>query len=229
MLKSLFAGTLVVATVVQSAQAQTADRGDRLYRMMLVRAAPGRLLDLVQQVRTNAVPDGAFIFRHSQGDHWDLLVLVPGRTYAELFGGDRPVEYADPALVAWRQDEIVRGPDLGSRSGFADAGLYHIEMFVALAGKRDELLREREMENAYVAELGRPASAIFVRDFGAEWDSFTIGAYKSWTHYAERDRIAADRAARAAESAGFKGDAEIGPYLRSLIASHHDTLATPVR
>jgi len=33
----------------------------------------------------------------------------------------------------------------------------------------------------------------------------------------------------AARNAGFEGDDRIGPYLRSLIQSHHDTLATPVR
>ena len=115
------------------------------------------------------------------------------------------------------------------RDGFADAGLYHIEMFVALAGRRGELVHEREMENAYLAALGRPRNAIFVREFGAAWDAFTIGAYRSWKHFAERDDIAPDRSTAAARAAGFEGDDRIGPYLRSLIQSHHDTLATPVR
>jgi len=53
--------------------------------------------------------------------------------------------------------------------------------------------------------------------------------FKSWTHYAERDRITPEQAAEAARKAGFKGDDQIGPYMRSLIALHHDTLATPVR
>jgi len=29
--------------------------------------------------------------------------------------------------------------------------------------------------------------------------------------------------------AGFEGDDRIGPYLRLLIQSHHDTLTTPVK
>jgi hypothetical protein len=102
-------------------------------------------------------------------------------------------------------------------------------MFHALADKRADLVREREMENAYLQALGRPVNAIFVRELGGSWDAFTIGAYRDWKHFAERDDIPADKAAAAARTAGFEGDDRIGPYLRSLIQSHHDTLATPVR
>ena len=60
-------------------------------------------------------------------------------------------------------------------------------MFDAVPGKLDELVREREMENAYLAAVGRPRNLIFRREFGAAWDAFTIGAYRDWRHYAERD------------------------------------------
>ena len=154
----VFVLTAVCLTAPAAAPAQSA-RGDRLYRMTLLRAAPGRLLDLVQDVKSrvaaNAKPEAGrpIVLRHSQGDHWDLFVLIPT-------GGDPvPVDrtsLAAPELVAWQQDEVVRGPDLASFPGFADANLCHIEMFVSLAGKRDELVREREMENAYARALGRP-------------------------------------------------------------------------
>jgi hypothetical protein len=196
-------------------------RGEVLHRMTLLRAAPGRLLDLVAAMKGRGL-----VLRHSQGDQWDLMVLAPVAGYAEL---GRAAPMAEPDLVAWQEDELVRGPDLGRLDGFAGAGLYHIEMFVALAGRRDGLVREREMENAYLAALGRPRNAIFVRELGAAWDAFTIGAYRSWKQFAERDDIPAERSAAAARAAGFEGDDRIGPYLRSLIQSHHDTLATPVR
>jgi hypothetical protein len=196
-------------------------RGETLHRMTLLRAAPGRLLELVAAVKGRGL-----VLRHSQGDQWDLMVLAPVAGYAELAGA---APLADPVLIAWQEDEIVRGPDVARLDGFAAAGLYHIEMFVALAGRRSDLLREREMENAYLANLGRPRNAIFVREFGAAWDAFTIGGYRSWKHFAERDDIPPDRSAAAARAAGFEGDDRIGPYLRSLIQSHHDTLATPVR
>jgi hypothetical protein len=196
-------------------------RGEVLHRMTLLRAAPGRLLDLVAAVKGRGL-----VLRHSQGDHWDLMVLAPVAGYAEL-GGAAPL--AEPGLVAWQEDELVRGPDLGRLDGFALAGLYHVEMFVALAGRRADLVREREMENAYLAALGRPRNAIFVRELGAAWDAFTIGAYRNWKHFAERDDIPPESSMAAARAAGFEGDDRIGPYMRSLIQSHHDTLATPVR
>jgi hypothetical protein len=196
-------------------------RGDVLYHMRLLRAAPGRLLELVAAVKGRGL-----VLRHSQGDQWDLMVLVPFRV-ADL--SKVPDSLVKAELVAWQEDELVRGPDLAKLDGFATAGLYHVEMFVALAGRRDDLVREREMENAYLAALGRPRNAIFVREFGAAWDAFTIGAYRGWKHFAERDDIPPERSMAAARAAGFDGDDRIGPYLRSLIQTHHDTLATPVR
>jgi len=216
---------LCAAVRVSSARADDAPaasmRGEALHRMTLLRAAPGRLLELVAAVRGRGL-----VLRHSQGDQWDLMVLTPVASYADL-GAATPL--AEPGLVAWQEDELVRGPELGRLDGFASAGLYHIEMFVALAGRRGDLVREREMENAYLAALGRPRNAIFVRELGAAWDAFTVGAYRSWKHFAERDDIAPERSMAAARAAGFDGDDRIGPYLRSLIQSHHDTLATPVR
>jgi hypothetical protein len=214
---------LVGASAVHAQEAPAPSmRGETLHRMTLLRAAPGRLLELVAAVKGRP----GLVLRHSQGDHWDLMVLAPIAGHADLAGA-KPL--ADPALVAWQEDEMVRGPDVTRLEGLAAANLYHVEMFVALAGRRGDLVREREMENAYLAALGRPRNAIFVREFGAAWDAFTLGPYRSWKHFAERDDIAPDRSSAAARAAGFEGDDRIGPYLRSLIQSHHDTLATPVR
>jgi hypothetical protein len=153
------------------------------------------------------------------------MLLAPAESFAESFG--RGV--ASPDLVAWQEDEFVRGPELAGLEGFATGQLYHVEMFVALPACRVELLREREMENAYERALGRPTDAIFTRELGAAWDAFTIGAFRSWKHFAERDDIPLEKSAAAARAAGFEGDERIGPYLRSLIQTHHDTLATPLR
>ena len=223
--------TLVLTTaclVAPTGAAAQADRGDRLYRMTLLRAAPGRLLDLVQDVkaRVAALPAGEgrpLLLRHQQGDHWDLFVLTAAGAAIDT----RPL--AATALVAWQQDELVRGPDFWGLPGFAEASLAHVEMFVALAGRQDELVRERQMENRYARALGRPATAIFVREYGAEWDAFTIGPYRSWKHYAERDDTKPEASLAAAKQAGFESDAHIGAYMRSLINTHQDTLLTVVR
>jgi len=208
-----------------SASAQSMS-GDTVYRMTLLRAAPGRLLDLVAALRASGVLAPAaksLLLRHAQGDHWDLMLLAPSAPGTPL------LPLADEALVSWQEDEIVRGPDLAALEAFSGGTLFHAEMFHALPGKRAELLKEREMENAYLRRLGRPTNAIFVRGSGASWDSFTLGPYRSWKHYAERDDIPREKAAEAARAAGFQSEEAIGPYLRSLLLDHHDSLLTRVK
>jgi hypothetical protein len=202
--------------------------GSVLYRMTLLRAAPGRFDDLLAEVRREAGGSGGLAVRHSQGDQWDFLLLVPVPA-ATAVGGRALTPPFSEAAVAWQEDELVRGPAFDVLPDFLSAGLYHFEMFDAVPGKLDELVREREMENAYLAAVGRPRNLIFRREFGAAWDAFTIGAYRDWRHYAERDLVTPDQARAAAVAAGFASDQAIGPYMRSLILFHHDTLANRVR
>ena len=206
-------------------------QGDSLYRFTLLRAAPGRLLDLVGALKAGiaAPASKALVLRHSQGDHWDIMVLQPIGSYAAHLKDARPAPLVALGLVAWQEDGFVRGPDIDQLKGFREGGLFHAEIFHALGEKRAELIKEREMENAYVRGVGRPANAIFVRELGASWDCFTLGSYRGWTHYAERDGIVKEKSAEAARAAGFAGEEQIGPYLRSLILDHHDSLLTPVR
>jgi len=105
---------------------------------------------------------------------------------------------------------------------------FHIEMFVALPGKQKELLAEREMENKYLQDLNRPTNLIFTKLSGGSYDIFTIGGYRSIKHFAESADIPFEDEDEAAKKAGFEGVNFIGSYLRSLISSHHDTLATKV-
>ena len=225
-----FAFLLIALSSV--AGAQPAMRGEMLYRVTLLRATPGRLLDLIASVKpkTAGAPGARpILLRHAQGDHWDLMFLEPIAGYAQVLKDDRPAPLAPADFVAWQEDEFVRGPDLDTVPGLREANLYHVEMFHALASRRAELVKEREMENAYAGLIGRPQTAIFVREFGGSWDSFTIGSYRGWKHYAERDDIPKDKTAVAAKAAGFTDVDNIGPYLRSLILDHHDSLLTPVR
>ncbi len=231
MLKRLFGTSLLITLLATGAGAQPM-RGDTLYQMTLLRAAQGRLLDLIGALKAKGVGAAnskGLLLRHAQGDHWDLMILQQVKSYAQALKDERPASPAPPDLVAWQEEEFVRGPDLETLPAFREANLLHAEMFHALADKRAELLKEREMENAYAAALGRPQTAIFVRELGASWDSFTLGAYKGWKHYAERDDIPKEKSASAAKAAGFADVDHIGPYLRSLILDHHDSLLNPVR
>jgi hypothetical protein len=92
-----------------------------------------------------------------------------------------------------------------------------------------KLVREREMENGYLALLKQPTNLVFTRDQGAAWDCFTIGFYRDLQHYAESAKTTPEEADRAAKIAGFESAKAIGPYLRTIIALHHDTLAVAVK
>ena len=97
-------------------------------------------------------------------------------------------------------------------------------MLQALAGKRDELIKERQMENVFNRERGRGGTLIFVHDQGAAWDVITLGVYRDWRHYGEQENIPADVSLAAAKKAGFASPDAIGPYMRTLISTHRDTL-----
>lgn len=219
---------IVVGLLLPAATPAQPLKGDKPFRMTLLRAAPGRLLDLVAALRRggHTAAAGALLLRHSQGDHWDLLLLRPVDASAPALPA---APLAPEELVAWQEDEWVRGPDLAALASFREAVLVHAEMFHALAGRRAELVEEREKENAYLRGSGRPQNAIFVREAGASWDCFTLGPYTGWKHYAEREDIPREKSAAAAEAAGFASEEQIGPYLRSLILDHHDSLLSVVR
>jgi hypothetical protein len=218
-----------------------------VYKAVFIRAAPGALLQVIalyqgrMDVLDAAVEERPFIMRHRQGDQWDLMLLYPIESFATHYSPERLVARRRAAErsgvpeheferrvaehVAWREELFVKGPRLDAVRPAIEAGaFFHVEMFIALPGKRDALYREREMENAYAAALDRPENLIFTKVVGAAWDQFTLGVYRGLSHYAESEEIPADRRQAAALAAGFEGRDRIGTYLRTLILLHHDTL-----
>jgi hypothetical protein len=221
---------------------------DYLYRTTLLQAAPGRLLEVIDLYKAgwpgskDSGDEPPIAMRHSQGDRWDLLLLFPMGSFAEYYAPSRVAKRGKAAEaaraelaklrgdIAWQEDVFVTGPPIDDvRARLAKAGFFHVEMFDALPGKERELYRQREMENAYLRTLNLPENLIFVRDSGAHWDLFTIGAYRDLKHYAENADVPEAKSEEAAKAAGFDGAKGIGPYLRTLIASHHDTLAVAIR
>jgi len=216
-----------------------------LYQTKLVQAAPGKLLDVIELYKSsfteykNAGDEQPLMMRHSQGDRWDLLLLIPMKSYADYYSPERVSKRKQllkesqdklDSLIAWQEDVFVYGPPLDElRKAFASSAFFHVEMFDALAGKQSELFKEREMENAYLKALKRPENLIFVRDRGAAWDLFTIGTYRDLKHFAESAGIPEADQDAAAKAAGFEAANRIGPYLRTLIGAHHDTLAVSVK
>jgi len=69
-----------------------------------------------------------------------------------------------------------------------------------------------------------------MREGGSNWDAMTIGFYEDLQSFAAAGaRFSTQQQDEAARVAGFEGVSDISPYLRSLLAYHHDTLAVRVR
>jgi hypothetical protein len=221
--------------------------GDYLYRITLVQAAPGyfrEFMDLMSQKFDLIEAQGdprPFWMRHTQGDVWDFMIVYPMEDYDVYYGQDRlsriaryaldweAFESEEDRLTASHEDLFVRSAAWAElEPTLLESGYFHIEMFVALSGKRAELLQQRRMENAYLAAIDRPVNFIFVKEAGAGVDSFTLGCYQDIKHYAASADIPLEVEDEAARAAGFDGVSAISPYLRSLIARHHDTLAVPI-
>ncbi len=245
--------TILVATAGPAAAQSGVPAAPRtLYRLQMLQAAPGRLLDLIDVVKKHAalaVAGGEaapVIMRHSQGDHWDLAVLWPMDDWAAYYGQARlakreatarasgrtlaELEREFDPLVSWHEDLYMRGPSVDALGAHVrDMGLLHYEMMQALPGKRDALIEERRMENAFNRNRGRGETLIFVREAGADWDVVTLGVYRNWTHYAESDLISKETNDEAARKAGFTDAGGVGPYMRTLISTHRDTLGPLIR
>ena len=223
-----------------------------LYKTTFIRAAPGKLLDLIDLLKNRmAVHDKAgderpFWWRHTQGDQWDLMMIYPMGSYAEFYSKERiqhrtqaqasaslpPQEFKKRFRedVAWYEDLFVLGPPLEIvKEVFKDTSFYHCEIFIALPGMHTELFKEREMENAYLYGIGRPQNLIFTRDQGAAWDLYTLGCYKDMAHWAASSDVSREKREEAAIKAGFERADMIGPYMRTLILMHRDTIGVAIR
>src|SRR5437763_2107312 len=223
-----------------------AQENNFLYKASLIQAAPGKLLELIDlekkmmvEAQKSAGDAAPMWMRHSQGDRWDLLILYPVGSYREYYRPERGAkreklhQESREALqrdIAWQEDVFVTGqPPEAVHKSCDGAGFFHVEMFQALPGKHQELFKQRAMENAYSRALKLPENLIFVRDQGAAWDLFTIGCYRNLKHYAEGSDLDPAETQAAAKAAGFDSPAAIGPYLRTLIALHRDTLAVAIK
>lgn len=223
-----------------------------LYRTTFIRAAPGKLLDLIDlfkeqmPVYDESGDNRPFWWRHTQGDQWDLMMLYPMESYKEYYSKERIERRAQAQAgsslsqaefkkrfqedVSWYEDIFVMGPPLEVvEKVFKDTSFYHCEIFIALPGKHAELFKEREMENDYQYNIGRPENLIFTRDQGAAWDLFTLGCYKDMKQWAVSSDIPKDEREAAAIKAGFEGSDKIGPYMRTLILMHRDTIGVAIK
>ncbi len=227
------------------AQAQQLE-GEYLYQVTTLRADAGKLSALLtwtSEMKTSSYYEEAgapppLVIRHSQGDQWDLMVITPMESWTKHHSKSATkrrekaqANHADliavgHALVAFSEDHFAYGPLLPEvERAYAGSGLFHIEMFKAGPGKAGELLKQRRMENVYLAATGQLPNMIFRRAAGSDVDVFTIGFHESLEAFAAPAPASDEEKEAAAKAAGFAGRADISFYLRALISAHHDTLA----
>lgn len=230
---------LLLITFTATAQQQ--------YKVTLLRAKPGDLLEVIDVIKEDIANhetygiEKPYLLRHSQGDHWDLMLIYPIEGLSSYFSEDYMSKrrssnslekaYGDDFfdLVSFQEEAIVEGPDKEAFTKWFEAySFYHIEIFTALAGKQEELLKQRQDENVFYENMDRRPNFIFTRVFGPSWDIFTIGAYDSLKDYADAG-LSVEEEDQAAKDAGFKGINYIGSYLRTLLLKHNDTLANKVK
>jgi len=249
-LTALLLSSSVVAAGQDSKRASTQEELNYLYRVVFLQAKPAGLapmLELLQSDQAKALwkqqgQARPMMLRHSQGDAWDLMLMYPIKSYADYYSAsaierrDTPEQEAFSDLMddLTVSEEVLfsYGEDLEAVQAAYDAnGFFHIEIFDALNGKKDELFQQRVMENVYATALGRPGNFIFLGDQGTDGDNFTIGYYKNLQDYAGVDLpvLSQQEKREAAIAAGFENETTIGTYLRELLFAHHDTLAVKVK
>jgi len=247
---ALQAGMAVPANVREAASAPDLVReGTYLYRFGMLQAGPGRLVELIDILKKQApvaVSGGdelPIVVQHSQGDHWDLLVIYPMESYQGFYEAGRAAKRAAAIgaqpigsfqalrpLLIWHEDLFVLGPPVEAlREHVRGKGLLHFEMLQALPGKFEELIEERRMENRYNRERGRGQTLIFAHDQGAAWDVVTLGVYRDWNEYADSSKIPKEVSELAARKAGFADAGSVGAFMRTLISTHRDTLGPPIQ
>ena len=219
---------------------------EQLYKVSLLRAKPGELLQLIEVIKQdvadseNYLENKPYLLRHSQGDHWDLMLIYPIDALESYFSNEQfskrsesqtlEKEYGNSFfdIVSFQEEAIVKGPSINAFiEAFEKFDLFHIEIFTSLAGKQTELLEQRLAENRFYAGIDHRPNFIFTRVFGPSWDNFTIGFYEDMHDFAGPE-ISFEKEDEAAKDAGFEGVNYIGSYLRALLAEHHDTLAWKV-
>jgi hypothetical protein len=243
---------LVFTAAVFAADETAPPKPVYLYKTTFIRAAQGKLLDLIALYKERlAVIEAAgdarpFWWRHTQGDQWDLMILTPMGSYTDYYTKSRVAKrdkaasaaglsWADfarklDACSSWKEDVFVFGPPLEFvKKAFEGMGYFHIEIMLSLPGKQVELYKEREMENVYNMTGGKPYNMVFVRDQGASWDIYTLGCYRDLQHWAAPSPLTKEEREEAAKKAGFASADAVGPYMRTLIDFHRDTMGVAIK
>jgi hypothetical protein len=243
-LASLFTGLAITANAVLSAgqtpapaapaaaaQAQPQAGGVELYHVHFVKAAPGKLVEMIDAY-VNApadpqAPGPPVILRHREGDDWNLMVLRPVGAEMTLRASPPPADLQQfltktRGLRGQHNDTIAIGPPWAEArkllgEGGAEAsgagGVYVVSVFRSLPGHRTEL--EGVLQKIAAEEPGRTLTLQHLE--GAPWEYVTITRYDSWTTFGESE-----------QKAGAQAPGPTALALGEHLAEHRDTIAQRV-
>src|SRR5258708_10080186 len=116
---------LLLISLALFATPSVAAKNNYLYKTQLVQAAPGKILEVVDFYKAALAADkdtgdeAPLWLRHSQGDHWALVILIPMKSYSEDYTPERVAKRSRVALgpaadlIAWHEDVVVLLPPHG--------------------------------------------------------------------------------------------------------------------
>lgn len=226
-----------LTTAQLSSGAETRDQ----YRVTMLRAAPGKwvaMRALIENQGEAGTADesgrmASFRMRHSQGAHWDFMLIQPIEGLEHYFSDEiqaREVGFRDSIakLADFEEDWFVQGPAHKTfKAAYPAAGAFLIEMYRARAGMKQALLQSRAKENRFLAKIDKPTNFIFTGIIGADWDVMTIGFYRNFAHWGSAGKNHSSEALeQAAREVGYRSVNQLAPGLRELIIQHQDTLAS---
>jgi hypothetical protein len=226
-MRRLTLAVVIVAalSVSSSAAAQTSSDGtaQELYHAHFVKAALGKLADLIAAYTSAPVPPGEqkpIILRHREGDDWDLLVLTPfgkaASTVSATVPPDIQSQYAKIRANSERHtDSFVAGPPWAQAQkafGSDAGGVYVVGVYRSANGHRDQLGQALD-SIAASGPAGRTATIRQVE--GGPFDFIQITHFDSWN-------------AIDAPGAGQTDPQAQSLELRRHMAEHHDTICIRV-
>ncbi|MDQ2870223.1 MAG: hypothetical protein M3S32_05735 [Acidobacteriota bacterium] len=208
-----------------------------LYMVHFVKAAPGKLADVLNSLKNPAagtpMPTHVLVLRHADGDDWDFAAIQHLGPKATI-DASSPIGTPEREMREWHTDTYAQGPSWAEfsramgigqpQAGAAAAGkdVYVVSDYRGAAGHRAKL--EDSLKKVAASSL-RPADTVILqhRD-GSSWDYLYVTHYNDWKDYAAQQD---DPQAEARERrAGLTQ--EPGLELREHMAGHHDTLCTRV-
>ena len=247
---ALAATFLASASIAQQATPPTrqpqpqaaAAQGQELYHVHFVKAAPGKISELISAYQEAPVAQGEpgppVILRHLQGDDWDLLVLTPLGKDETITTATTPEEQRSiermRGLTSQHVDTFTSGPPwadvratlLGDAArptgtaGGATGTIYTVTTYRSIPGHRDQLADTLRR----IAGLYPDRRTTMQHIEGAPWEFVMLSRYDSWAALGEDQAPAADKL----RSQGFASNEAIGLELRQHVAEHRDTIAEMV-